>query len=178
MRFGKRCKGAGWQKEKLIVDGHNVQITIESAILGRPLLLGNDGALRDLAGQSARFRFSETGEMALDAVFRFLGELRPREVLFLFDAPLSHSGLLASKYRERMKALGLRGEARAVLVPEREFDYDQAVIASSDAAVLDDATLWLDLAHWVIDSFMTIDLTFDFSPLVLTKPDYPSYPLC
>ena len=42
--------GSGWRLKLLVVDGHNVQITIESFIEGRPLLKANDGALRDLAG--------------------------------------------------------------------------------------------------------------------------------
>jgi hypothetical protein len=150
-RRSKRCMGSDWQQEKLVVDGHNVQITVESAILQRPLLLANDGALRDVAGQSAGFRFSWASMQAVLAILRLMAEFRPREVLFLFDAPMSHSGLLAQHYRQQLKALGIVGDARTVPVPEREFSYADAVVASSDHAVLDVALHWLDLARWVID---------------------------
>jgi hypothetical protein len=150
-RRSKRCLGSDWQQEKLMVDGHNVQITVESAILQRPLLLANDGALRDVAGQSAGFRFSWASRQAVLAILRFLADFRPREVLFLFDAPMSHSGLLAQLYRQHLTALGIAGDARAVPVPEREFPYADGVVASSDHAVLDVAIHWLDLARWVID---------------------------
>jgi hypothetical protein len=150
-RRSKRCLGSDWQQEKLVVDGHNVQITVESAILQRPLLLANDGALRDVAGQSAGFRFSQTSMGAVQAILRFLAAFRPREVLFLFDAPMRHSGLLAQQYRQQLNALGITGDARTVPVPEDEFPHAGGVVASSDYAVLDGAIHWLDLARWVID---------------------------
>jgi hypothetical protein len=168
-RSAKQCKGADWQSEWLIVDGHNVQITVESAILGRPILAANDGALRDLAGESSQFRLTETSQMATDMIFRFLGEFRPRKALFLFDAPMSHSGRLADAYRQRLKAEGLKGEARAVPVPEREFPYTEGVIASSDHAVLNDSMHWVDLARLVIDWSISLQLTADFSSFVMFR---------
>jgi hypothetical protein len=158
--------GSGWQGHLLTVDGHNVQITIESHIGGRPLLRANDGAMRDLAGQSARFRLSETSALALDMIFRFLREFSPKEVLFLFDAPMAHSGELAGIYRERIRNAGLRGDARAVPVPERQFPFPGCVAASSDRAVLDASTRWVDLACRVMDYFGPPQIMADFSGLI------------
>lgn len=172
-RRAKRCRGAEWQKGYLIVDGHNVQITVESALLGRPFLVANDMAVRDLAGQSANFRFTEASEMALDMIFSFLEEFRPRKILFLFDAPLSHSGLLAERYRQRLKKIGLRGDARAVPVPEREFPYQQGVIACSDHAVLNEAVRWIDLARRIIDRNSLCRPIADFSDLIYAKTPLP-----
>jgi hypothetical protein len=168
-RRAKRCMGADWRREELFVDGHNVQITVESAVVGRTLLLGNDKALRDVAGQSARFRISETSEAAMAVIFRFLGELRPPRMVFLFDAPMSHSGTMAAMYRERMRSLGLAGEAKTVPVPEREIPYEECVVASSDGAVLDRAPRWLDLAHAAILMSDLLQLEVDFSPLILAR---------
>ena len=175
-RHARQCKGSDWQKEWLVVDGHNVQITVESAILGRPILKANDGALRDLAGLSANFRLTEASEMALDAVFEFLEAHRPRKLLFLFDAPMSHSGLLADKYRRRMKSLGLPGESRTAPVPEKEMPYSECVVAGSDQAVLEESSRWLDLAQLVIDAGNMLQLTADFSPVVLSSHTDPFFP--
>jgi hypothetical protein len=169
-RRAKRCPGADWQSEDLVVDGHNVQITVESGMLGRPLLLANDGVVRDLAGQSARFKLSEVSETALQAILRFLSDFQPRTVLFLFDTPMRHSGLLASRYRRQIKVLGLNGEARTAPVPEREFPYAESVVASSDQAVLDAATCWLDLARRVLERSGLAHPVMDFSTLVLATP--------
>jgi hypothetical protein len=168
-RQARRCRGEDWLGRLLVVDGHNVQITVESAILGRILLKGNDGALRDLAGQSARYRLTEASEVAQDWIFGFLSEFRPREVLFLFDAPMSHSGLLAEQYRKRLRKNGLRGESRAVPVPESEIPADGCVAASSDQAVIDGSSVWLDLAAASIDRSAAPRVLADFTCLLSSR---------
>jgi hypothetical protein len=171
-RLAKRSRGVIWQEEWLVVDGHNVQITVESSLLGRPLLKANDGAVRDLAGQSARFRLTEASHLAMDLIFGFLREFRPGRALFLFDAPLSQSGFLAQCYRDRMSALNLPGTARTVPVPEREFPYGEALVASSDQEVLESASRWVDLAALVLSFQASLPLAVDFSPLILTSAEH------
>lgn len=168
-RLAKRNRAVSWQKEWLIVDGHNVQITVESSLLGRPVLRANDGAIRDLAGQSANFRLTEASWQAMELVFRFLRVFRPDRALFLFDAPISQSGLLAHSYQQRMEVLGLQGTARAVPVPEREFDYEQAIVASSDQAVLEQASRWVDLPSLVLSFEGSLQLMADYSSIILTR---------
>ncbi|MEM5789329.1 MAG: DUF434 domain-containing protein [Syntrophobacteraceae bacterium] len=171
-RRTKRLRGAGWRNGLLVVDGHNVQITIESHLEDRILLRANDGALRDIAGQSARFRFTETSAMAIDMIFRFLRDFPPNGVLFLFDAPMSRSGEMASRYREELRKAKLAGDARAVPVPEREFPSSNHTAASSDGAVLNSCLSWIDLAGSVIEYLGSPDLTVDFSPFL-----YSAYPI-
>lgn len=166
-RRAKREKGESWRKKLLAVDGHNVQITIESHIEERILLRANDGAMRDLAGQSSRFRLSETSTMAVEMVFGFLRRFRPPEVMFFFDAPMSHSGEIASLYRDSLRKAGIRGDARAVVVPEREFPYADCVVASSDQAVINASLKWIDLAGAIIEYYSSPVLTADFSNIML-----------
>ena len=99
-------------------------------------------------------------------MFRFFMEFTPREVLFLFDAPMSHSGELAAIYRDRLISSGISGRALAVPVPEREFPYGVCVAASSDRAVLDSSSRWIDLACRIIESFGTPQMTADFSGII------------
>ncbi len=168
-RIARRGLGASWSNETLVVDGHNVQITVESSILGRPILKANDGAIRDLAGQSANFRLTEASRLAVDLIFRFLRQFRPAGALFFFDAPISQSGILAQFYRREMEALGLPGTSRAVPVPEREFLYEEAIVASSDSAVLEKASRWVDLAGLVLSFDRSLQLKVDFSSIRLTR---------
>jgi hypothetical protein len=172
-RRSKRCLGADWQEEWLVVDGHNVQITVESVISGRPVVMANDGVLRDLAGQSARFRMSEVSEMAMDMVFHFFEAYRPARLLVLFDAPLSHSGLIAERYGQRLRQLGIPGQARAIAVPEREMPLAECVVASSDQALLDSSRAWLDLALRAVSMDGTVIPALDFSIFIerSCKPD-------
>jgi len=85
---------------------------------------------------------------------------------------MHHSGLLASRYRRQIKALGLCGEARTAPVPEREFPYAESVVASSDQAVLDAATRWLDLARRVLERSGLACPVMDFSALMLATSNY------
>jgi len=164
-RKSKKIRGDEWRGQWLVVDGHNVQITVESAVLERPLLLANDGALRDLAGLSGSFRVSEASEWAMAALFRFLDVFRPRRVLFLFDEPMSRSGWLAARYRGELARLGLKGEARTAPVPEREIPYERCVAAGSDREVLDACSKWLDLARRVVEFSALPNLSLvDFTP--------------
>jgi hypothetical protein len=165
-RRKKREMGPGWQRELLVVDGHNVQITVESYIENRPLLKANDGALRDLAGLSYRYRMTETSNLAMDMVFRFFEEFPPGQVLFLFDEPMSRSGELAAIYRNRLIREGISGGARATPVPECEFPFDRCVAASSDRAIMDSSTRWMDLACRIIDYIGAPQFTADFSGIV------------
>jgi hypothetical protein len=168
-RLRRRETGPGWQRRLLAVDGHNVQITIESHLEGRPLLKANDGALRDIAGLSSRYRATETSKMALDMLFRFFQEFPPREVLFLFDEPMSRSGELAAAYRNRLVRAGISGVARTAPVPEREFPYRGCIVASSDRAVIDSSSGWIDLACRVIERFGIPQIAADFSGMILAE---------
>ncbi len=170
-RRAKRSTGSDWRHTCLAVDGHNVHITVESALLGRPMVKGNDGAVRDLAGLSSRFRMTEITDTVLDSVMHSLAAIRPPIVHFLFDAPMSRSGDLATRYRERMRALGLAGEARAVPVPERELVASGCVLATSDGGLLDSGSRWIDLAARCLQGTSLPFDPVDFSSLLLTRPE-------
>ncbi|MGQ9484435.1 MAG: DUF434 domain-containing protein [Desulfosoma sp.] len=164
-RLAKRVRGALWRHRPLWVDGHNVHITVESLLLKRPMVLANDGALRDVAALSGSYHMSEVTEPAIKAIFSFLEAFPSVEVYFLFDAPMSRSGELAAQYRKSLQKHGLLGEAWAVPVPEKHFPTSKAVIASSDHAVVESSTHWLDLARGVMD-FMSLPFCgYDFRGL-------------
>lgn len=146
-RLGKRVLGSAWRRKPVFVDGHNVQITVESVLSGRPWLIANDGAVRDISGLSAKYRMGPTTEQAMRLITAFLERFRPCFICFLFDAPMSHSGELAALYRRRLAELAIASEARAVPVPEQEFVYQASVIAGSDRVVLNASSEWLDLAR-------------------------------
>lgn len=173
-RRARRCVASDCRGGCLAVDGHNVHITVESALLGRPLIKGNDGAVRDLAGLSSGFQMTELSEAALDLVLHALSRFRPVHIQFFFDAPMSRSGDLAAHYRERMGVLGLVGEARAVPVPEREIAASGCVVASSDGALLDGGYRWMDLAARCLDFASPPVWLFDFSSLILGRPGAPN----
>jgi hypothetical protein len=141
----KELKGTG-----LAIDGHNCIITLESALKGKPILLADDGFIRDISGVSGGYRQTKETHEALTLIMDLLAKAGPREVLFLFDAPISGSGNLAARIRGLMRERGIQGAASAVKVPERIMAGYEGIIASSDTAVIDQAEQVFDLAGYLI----------------------------
>ena len=149
---------------RLLVDGHNVLITTESGLAGRPLIAANDGLIRDVAGISHRYRISSLTHEAIDHIFRLLHNHPPRETLLFLDAPIRQSGELAAILRSSLKSWNLTGDAQALKVPEKQLIGGKGVVASSDSAILDGVKQAFDLAAAVIKSLPErvnlIDFTF------------------
>jgi len=134
----------------LAIDGYNVIITIESALSGRPIVLGDDGFIRDISGLSGDFKKSKTTDEALQLIFNGLRKTTPHHTLFLFDAPISKSGALAQEVRDQMKREGLPGDAQAIKVPEKILIGFPGVVATSDTAIIDRSEKAVDLAAAIL----------------------------
>jgi hypothetical protein len=150
---------------KLLVDGHNVIITTESGLLGRPLIAANDGLIRDVAGISHRYRISSQTHDAIENLLQFLHKYPPKETLFYLDAPIRQSGELAAKIRSELKSWNLPGDAQALKVPEKRLVGAEGIVASSDSAVLDGVKQAYDLAATVIKSLPQRSHLIDFTSL-------------
>ena len=131
---------------KLLVDGHNVLITVESGLGGRLLIAANDGVIRDVAGVSHRYRISTLTHEAIDTIFQILQKYPPIETLFFLDEPIRQSGELAAALRSALKSWNLSGDAQALKVPEIRLIGGEGVVASSDSSVLDGVQRGFDLA--------------------------------
>ena len=134
----------------LAIDGHNVLITIEAGLSRRPLVLGDDGFIRDISGLSGSFKKTETTEKAIQFIIRAIKKIRPSQTLFLLDAPISKSGELAEEVRNYLKKENIPGDAMAVKVPERILIGFPGVVATSDTAIIDRSKKVLDLARYIL----------------------------
>ncbi len=138
------------QNKNLAIDGHNVLITIEAGLSGRPLILADDGFVRDISGLSGSFKKSEMTEKAVQLIVTFLKKWNPGHTLILFDAPISKSGILAQELRAFLKKESLPGDALAMKVPEKILIGFPGVIATSDTAIIDRSKRVVDLAGDII----------------------------
>ena len=134
----------------LAIDGHNVLITIEAALSGRPLVFSNDGFIRDISGLSGAFKQTKTTADALNLVMDLLNKTSPCHTLFLLDSPISSSGLLAREVRRQLLARNLPGDAIAMRVPENLLVGFDGIVATSDTAILDQSPKVFDLAGYLI----------------------------
>jgi len=136
--------------ERLGIDGHNVLITLECALRGLPLILADDGFLRDIGSVSRRYRPTVHTESALGLLAQYLARQPPIWVSVLYDAPLSRSGDLAARTQELLRASGLAAEARAVAVPETELVTFPGLVCTSDTGLIDRLPQVADLAGEII----------------------------
>ena len=140
----------------LLIDGHNVLITIETALGGGLLIRCDDGFLRDIAEKHGSYRQSEHTERAINLLERALQSLRPSRVNLFLDRPIPFSGLLARRLREAV------GEGAAVsVVPsadgaiKEEFrSAPDAVAATSDSALLKSCAATFDLPSFVVEKWI------------------------
>ena len=149
-RWNKLLKPEMLSNRPLAVDGHNVVITVESALLSRTLIASDDGLIRDTAGIHGSYRQQKITGKALELILNFLKAVAPESVLFLFDAPLSQSGELALTVTKNLSLYRLQGMARAVPVPEKELYDFQGPVASSDSVIIDRVKEPFDLAGQII----------------------------
>jgi len=96
------------------IDGYNVLVTLESALQGKPIILADDGLIRDIAGKSGRYKPGERTLQALELIIGTLREYPPREVVVLFDEKMSKSLQLAKGMTGMMNQNGLTGGAKKV----------------------------------------------------------------
>ncbi len=89
-------------------------------------------------------------DKAIQLIVAFLKKWKPRHTLFLFDAPISKSGILAQELRAFLEKEGLPGDALAVKVPEKTLIGFQGVIATSDTAIIDRSEKVIDMAGNIV----------------------------
>jgi hypothetical protein len=138
------------RNKDLAIDGHNVLITIEARLSGRPLILADDGFVRDISGLSGGFKKTETTEKAIQFIINAIKQIKPRQTIFLLDAPISKSGKLAEEIRDRLMQANLPGDAAALMVPEKILIGFPGVVATSDTAIIDRSKRVWDLAGYIL----------------------------
>jgi hypothetical protein len=165
-REAKRLDLARMKGRTVAIDGFNTIITLEVALSGSPVVIGQDGTARDLAGLRGTYHLIDVTPRAVALVLDALENAGAAAARFLLDHPVSNSGRLAQLIREL-------GEGRRMKVAAETLDdVDGALsgepcIVTSDSVVLDACESWISLGAdivgrlaagapgevWVIDLF-------------------------
>jgi len=149
-RKAKRVESSALRGNRVGLDGHNVLITLSSALKGEVVLLADDGFIRDIAGGSASFKVDEKGERAIKLILDTLKELQVKEVLFLLDAPMSHSRELAKRLNEELQNLGVKGYCEALTNPEKVLEEFDGIVCTADGHLIEKVKRVFDLAGHII----------------------------
>jgi hypothetical protein len=142
----------------LLVDGHNVLITLESYLSGKEVFRSLDGFVRDTAGLFGNYTFGDLARRSVDALVSRLCAPSPGLEVFVFlDSPVSRSGELASFLRQALSTRGVRGDVKAVRSPDEEIlrfleASPASAVATSDTVILDRAARSVDLPGEIIET--------------------------
>jgi hypothetical protein len=137
------------------VDWYNVLITVESYLKGSPVFVSDDGLVRDSSGIHGSYRAGKITERAIEEILATFEVLKPGRIEIFLDSPISHSGDMAEKLRQR-----LAGEAsmpyRVSVFPSADYPLKSftGIVATSDSTIIDrdKVARVFDLARFVIEN--------------------------
>jgi len=135
--------------EKVIVDGYNVLICVESALKGGEIILCDDGFVRDISATFGKYKVSEFTLPAILEIAKLLKENSAESVLFIFDSQVSYSGELCKLVRGKMEKLGLGGEAKTSANVDYVITKDKGIVCSSDRAIIKKVSKVVDIPYYV-----------------------------
>lgn len=153
--------------ETVLVDGFNTVITLEVALAAGPVLLCQDGTVRDLAGLKGTYHPIAETFVAADLILDGIARYQAASAVFLVDSPVSNSGRLCALIRERGLAYDMEVQARTVPDPDRSLNGCEHVI-SSDSIVLDRCASWHNLTAAIVETItplwqISLSIPIDYS---------------
>jgi len=136
-------------RQTLLIDGFNLIILLEVALSGSPLVLGQDGVLRDLAGLRGTYRIVTQTERAVSLIGQTLAALGASGAVFYLDENVSNSGRLRHLILDQADAWPLT--VRVALVANADSCLcRQERIVTGDSFVLDTCCSWFNLARQIV----------------------------
>jgi len=147
----------------LWIDGFNVLTTLETALGSGVVLIGRDGAFRDISGVHGTYRKVEETRPAL----RLLGECLERAGVaactWYLDSPVSNSGRLRGVILDIAEERGCMWTVELVLNPDPILAQSQEIVATADSAILDHCDSWIPLSRVAIEAGVPSAFVVDLS---------------
>lgn len=141
--------------KNVLIDGYNVLITVESIFnLEEEFMVScDDGVTRDIKAVFGKYKKNQNTEVALNSIISLLKHFKPKNVLFIYDSPVSLSGELAKTTQELLKSLGVHGDAQTTAKVDSELVNlsieMEGIVATSDGIIMDKVASVLDIPGYV-----------------------------
>ncbi len=133
------------------IDGFNLITTVEAALAGGVILVGRDGAFRDMASMHGTYRKVEETRPALLLIGKFLAEHGVVKAHWLLDQPVSNSGRLATIIREIAEEHDWDWTANVVRDPDTDLiALQNETVVSADSLILNGCDRWCNAAAEVV----------------------------
>jgi hypothetical protein len=138
----------------LWLDGYNVLTTIEAALSGGILLVGSDGALRDMASMHGSYRKVSETRPALEMLGSVLAARQVSEAVWLFDRPVSNSGRLKQIMDELARERRWPWRVELIADPDPVLAAADQTVATADSVILDRCGAWFNLAGETVEKLV------------------------
>jgi hypothetical protein len=133
------------------IDGYNLLITVEAAMSGGIIFKGRDGCFRDLASIHGTYRKVSETIPAVELIGQFLQETGITKAQWLLDKPVSNSGRLKTLIGKLAGQSGWDWDVELLTSPDGALARTGLVVVTSDSAVLDRCSRWVNLARAIIE---------------------------
>jgi hypothetical protein len=140
----------------IFLDGFNVVIILETLMSGGYVFKGLDGCYRDISSVHGSYKRVRQTEEVLSIIGNALQKLGVKQVIWIFDAPVSNSGRLKAFCYEIAKQYGFVWDVHLDNAPDKFLIDDERLIVSSDAWVLNGCHEWFNLILFIINEFINI----------------------
>jgi hypothetical protein len=147
-RISKKISCADIRGKNLVIDGYNVVIATESVISGEPVFLCDDGFIRDIRGVFRNYKNPDQG--VCRQILEMLSEHEPCSVIFLFDAQIGKSGVLARHIRELLPRYSLSGDARTSRHVDFDLKHCGSIVATGDGHIIDEVESVVDIPECIL----------------------------
>ncbi len=141
------------QGERMIIDGFNLLIILESALSGAYVFKGLDNCYRDIAGVHGTYKRVNQTQDVIKMIGDYLKEHGVQDVIWILDKPVSNSGRLKGILYETAIENGYPWEVILDNNPDKVVAESKHIGISSDAWVLDRLDRWFNLAGILIERF-------------------------
>jgi hypothetical protein len=137
---------------EIAIDGYNLLVTIESALAGGLILVGRDGACRDLASMHGSYRSMRETRGALELIGRTLVDLGVLDAAWVLDAPVSNSGRLRARMLDLAAVNEWHWTVELLPNPDRMLMDQPNIVVTGDSVILDGCAHWTNLARHIIQT--------------------------
>ncbi len=139
--------------DTIYLDGFNIIITLETALSGGVVVIGQDQCVRDLAGIRGNYRIIDKTIKALEILSNAFIKLDAKQICFYLDGPVSNSGRLKLKILEFAKLYHLSINVEVINNPDTVLSNMQRIV-TSDAIILDACQSYFNLVAYCIKEYI------------------------
>lgn len=138
--------------QTVIIDGFNIIIILESFLSGAYVFKGIDDCYRDISSVHGTYKRVQQTQEVLITVGDFLQEAQVKNVIWVFDQPVSNSGRMKTMLGELSRKRNYAWHSILEYNPDKVLAESTHIVASSDAWVLDRVKRWFNLSGTIIEA--------------------------